>query len=169
MAKNIEIKARVRDIERVAEIAARLSDSPEEVLQQEDIFFNVPQGRLKLRIFSGGAGQLIFYERDDLPQPKASSYFLSKVDDPYSLLEVLSRALGVRGIVKKIRRLYLVDHTRVHLDEVEGLGNFLELEVVLRENQSEEDGRKIAQDLMQQLEIDESDLLSGAYVDMMKK
>ncbi len=169
MAKNIEIKARVHDLERVTEIAARLSDSPEETLQQEDIFFNVPQGRLKLRIFSGGAGQLIFYERDDHPQPKASRYFLSKIDDPYSLLDVLSRALGVRGVVKKMRRLYLVGQTRVHLDEVESLGSFLELEVVLRENQSDDDGRNIAQDLMRQLEIDESDLLSGAYVDMMKK
>ena len=169
MAKNIEIKARVRDIERAAEIVARLSDSPEEILQQEDIFFNVPQGRLKLRIFSDGAGELIFYQRDDLPQPKASNYFISKVSDPYSLREVLSKALGVRGVVKKQRRLFLAGQTRVHLDDVDGLGHFVELEVVLRENQMEHDGRKIAQDLMRQLEINESDLLSGAYIDMMKR
>jgi len=169
LAKNIEIKARVRDIERAAEIVARLSDSPEEILQQEDIFFNVPQGRLKLRIFSDGAGELIFYQRDDLPQPKASNYFISKVSDPYSLREVLSKALGVRGVVKKQRRLFLAGQTRVHLDDVDGLGHFVELEVVLRENQMEHDGRKIAQDLMRQLEINESDLLSGAYIDMMKR
>jgi len=168
LAKNIEIKARVRDIERVAEIATRLSDSPEEILQQEDIFFNVPQGRLKLRIFFDGRGELIFYQRDDHPQPKASNYFISKVSGPHSLCEVLSMALGVRGIVKKKRRLYLAGQTRVHLDEVDGLGHFVELEVVLRENQSEDEGRKIAQDLMRQLEINESDLLSGAYVDMIK-
>jgi len=168
LAKNIEIKALVHDIERVAEIAARLSDSPEEILHQEDIFFNVPQGRLKLRIFSDGAGELIFYQRDDLPQPKASNYFISKVNAPHSLREVLSKALGVRGAVRKKRRLFHIDQTRVHLDEVDGLGHFVELEVVLRENQSEEDGRKIAQDLMRQLEINESDLLSGAYVDMIK-
>jgi len=77
-------------------------------------------------------------------------------------------ALGVRGVVKKKRRLFLVGQTRVHLDEVDGLGHFVELEVVLRVNQSEEQGRKIAQELMRQLEISESDLLSGAYVDMIK-
>ena len=169
MAKNIEIKARVRDNDRLLKTVVRLSDSPEEILQQEDIFFNVPQGRLKLRIFSDSRGELIFYQRDDHPQPKASNYFISKVSDPHSLHEVLSMALGVRGVVKKKRRLFLVDQTRVHLDEVEGLGHFVELEVVLRENQPEEEGRRIAQDLMQQLEINESDLLTGAYVDMMKK
>jgi predicted adenylyl cyclase CyaB len=168
LARNIEIKARVRDVARLSEAAARLSDAPVEVLQQEDTFFAVPHGRLKLRIFAGGTGELIFYRREDRHGPKSSDYFISKVSDPQLLCAVLSRALGVRGIVRKKRRLFLIGQTRVHLDEVEGLGSFVELEVVLRDNQPNQEGEKTAQNLMQQLGIQDGDLLSGAYIDMMK-
>lgn len=136
-------------------------------MQQEDIFFLVPEGRLKLRIFSKDSGELIFYRRDNLSGPKASNYFISRTNDPHSLREVLSMALQVRGTVKKIRKLFLIGQTRVHLDKVDGLGDFVELEVVLRDDQPEREGQRIAQDLMRQLEIDEKHLLANAYIDML--
>lgn len=76
-------------------------------------------------------------------------------------------ALQVRGRVKKTRKLFLIGQTRVHLDKVDGLGDFVELEVVLRDDQPEQEGQSIAQDLMRQLEIDEKHLLANAYIDML--
>ena len=78
-------------------------------------------------------------------------------------------ALGVRGVVRKTRHLYLVGQTRVHLDEVDGLGQFVELEVVMSEGQPEAEGRAIAAGLMQDLGIGPDDLLEVAYMDMIEE
>ena len=144
MATNVEIKARVRDIATVRAVAERLSDQPCTVLRQEDTFFHVPQGRLKLRVLAPDSGQLIYYERADTAGPKRSEYFVSPTDNPAALKAVLAPCLGVRGVVRKRRSLYWVGNTRIHLDEVEGLGSFLELEVMLGPGQSEEEGQAIA-------------------------
>ncbi|MEJ2144810.1 MAG: class IV adenylate cyclase, partial [Acidobacteriota bacterium] len=77
-------------------------------------------------------------------------------------------ALGVIGRVRKRRRLYLAGNTRIHLDEVEGLGSFLELEVVLSGSQTVAEGEAVAQSLMRELGIPESDLIQGAYVDLIE-
>ena len=76
--------------------------------------------------------------------PKRSDYLIVETSDPSTLKATLTAALGVRGVVRKTRRLYLVGQTRVHLDEVEGLGQFMELEVVLRPEQSNAEGQAIA-------------------------
>lgn len=81
---------------------------------------------------------------------------------------MLDKALSSVGIVKKIRRLFIVDQTRIHVDEVEGLGNFMELEVTLTPDQSVEEGEKIAVSLMKALGVDKEDLISGAYTDLLK-
>lgn len=111
--------------------------------------------------------QLVYYSRPDTEGPKLSDYSLSPVSNPEELHEVLSAALGQLGVVKKTRYLYLYGQTRIHLDQVEGLGNFMELEVVLTPDQTLEQGKKIADELMQKLEISERDLISGAYLDQL--
>jgi len=73
----------------------------------------------------------------------------------------------MRGVVKKSRSLPLVGQTRAHLDDVDGLGHFMELEVVLEEGQSEREGEAIARDLMEKLGIDNEDLIASAYVDLL--
>jgi hypothetical protein len=98
---------------------------------------------------------------------KQSDYEITAVADPESLLSVLSRALGVPQTVVKTRVLYLVGQTRVHLDSVDGLGDFLELEVVLRPGQDMAQGQAIAADLMDRLGIRDEDLCSTAYADML--
>jgi len=70
--------------------------------------------------------------------------------------------------VRKRRWLYLVGYTRIHLDVVEGLGRFLELEVMLQPGQSEEEGAAMASDLLLRLGIAEQDLLPGAYMDLLE-
>ena len=168
MPSNIEIKAYVRNFDEMLLRAAALSDTPVDVIPQEDIFFIAPQGRLKLRIFSMNRGQLIYYTRPDQEGPKRSDYYVSPTADPEGLKHVLERAYGIRGVVKKTRYLYIVGQTRVHLDDVQGLGRFVELEVVLREGQSDAEGQAIAEGLMAGLGVERSDLLEGAYMDLLE-
>jgi len=169
MPTNIEIKARVRDMAGLQARAAALSDTPVQVIPQEDTFFHTPRGRLKLRQLRPDLAQLVYYERPDQDGPKRSNYQIFETDNPAGLKSTLTLALGVRGIVRKTRRLYLAGQTRIHLDEVEGLGQFMELEVVLRPGQSEADGQAIAEDLMARLGIQKDDLLDGAYMDLLEK
>ncbi len=166
MGRNIEIKARVRDSVSLRERIARVSDAPPVVFRQEDTFFHCANGRLKLRRTGRDDGEIIFYERDDAPGPKLSKYFCSPSSDPSSARALLDRAYGVLGIVRKTRSLYLVGRTRIHLDEVEDLGDFVELEVVLSDSEPIADGERVAKELMVELGIERSDLVDDAYIDM---
>ncbi|KAM8820198.1 adenylate cyclase CyaB-like [Eudromia elegans] len=134
---------------------------------ERDTFFVAPRGRLKLRRSSEGPAELIFYERPDAAGPKLSRFSACRVDDADGLEAVLTQALGVLGVVEKQRHLYMVGQTRVHLDHVEGLGDFLELEVQLREEQTPEQGALVARQLMEQLGMRDEDLLPGAYLDLL--
>lgn len=169
MPSNIEIKARVRDFESIRRLAENISDLPCEVLPQEDTFFNTPHGRLKLREISGRPAQLIYYDRPDQEGPKRSNYHLFATPDPENLKRTLELAYGIRGVVRKTRYLYMAGQTRIHLDEVESLGHFLELEVVLNDDQTDREGEEIARELMSRLGIQPSDLLNAAYMDMLEK
>lgn len=167
MARNIEIKARIESVEALAPKAAALAGrGPEEILQ-DDTFFACQSGRLKLRAFSATEGQLIFYRRPDQAGPKESFYVISPTSSPDTLREALTLAHGQTGRVRKRRLLFLVDRTRIHLDIVEGLGHFLELEVVLSEGERLETGVKIARDLLGKLGIASSQLVEGAYLDLL--
>jgi len=169
MPANIEIKAYAHEFDEIKSRANKLSDTPVEVIPQEDIFFNVPQGRLKLRILAPDNAQLIYYTRPDQEGPKRSDYHIAYTSDPDNLKRVLELAYGIRGAVKKTRYLYLVGQTRVHLDDVEGLGHFMELEVVMRDGQSDAEGQEMAEGLMTSLGVERSDLIDGAYMDMLEK
>ena len=168
-AKNVEIKARVLDLDRLRQAAESISDTAVEVLDQEDIFFSAPEGRLKLRILGEHAAELIHYHRPDTAEPKASRYLIAPTSSPAALKEILTRVLPATGVVRKRRQLYLVGQTRIHLDRVEGLGDFVELEVVLRPDQDEAEGVAIAQDLMSRLGIAPEQLIKEAYIDLLKE
>jgi predicted adenylyl cyclase CyaB len=169
MPANVEIKARIASVEDLLPRVQALADEDDhpQLIHQDDTFFRVPQGRLKLRVFADGAGELIHYHRPDAEGPKVSDYLITAVADPDSLRDVLERAYGVIGRVVKRRVLVLLGQTRVHLDTVQGLGEFLELEVVLREDQSEAEGTAIAQALLETLGVGPGALISGAYLDLL--
>ena len=167
MATNIEIKARVRDFQLLQEKAESLSDAPAELIQQEDTFFHTPRGRLKLRQLGPNEGQLIYYERQDSAGPKRSDYYISLTAEPEKLKYVLAASLDIRGVVRKQRWLYWIEHTRIHLDQVEGLGTFMELEVMLQPGQEPEEGALIAAEIMDILGIEQSELIEGAYIDLL--
>jgi predicted adenylyl cyclase CyaB len=167
LARNIEIKARITSVAALTERAAALADSgPTEILQ-DDTFFNCPSGRLKLRTFANNTGELIFYRRSDEHGPKQSFYVRTPTTDPESLRETLSLAYGTVGRVRKHRTLYLVGRTRIHLDVVQNLGDFLELEVVLRDDEAPDAGVREAADLMRRLGVEPSQLIDRAYVDLL--
>ena len=169
MASNIEIKARVDDFDALKARAESLSDQPLEIIPQEDTFFNTEKGRLKLRVLAPDMGYLIYYERPDQDGPKRSDYHLAETHEPEKLKIALSLALGVRGAVRKTRFLYMVGQTRIHLDDVDGLGHFMELEVVMRTGQSDAEGQAIAEDLMRRLGVQEDALIEGAYMDLLEE
>jgi predicted adenylyl cyclase CyaB len=167
MARNIEIKARIENVALLApKVAALASEGPLE-LAQDDTFFTCETGRLKLRAFSNDAGELIFYRRANQAGPKESFYIRSPTSSPGTLRESLSLAYGQIGRIRKYRTLFLVGRTRVHLDRVEGLGHFLELEVVLGDEEAIEHGVREAGELMDQLGIQPEQLIEGAYLDLM--
>lgn len=168
MARNIEIKARVADLAALTARAAGLADAGPTAIFQDDTFFACAEGRLKLRDFGDGHGELIFYRRADATGPKESFYLRSPTNAPATLREALAHANGIVGRVVKQRTLYLVGQTRVHLDRVTGLGEFMELEVVLGEADRTEDGIRIAHALMVRLGIADEALVSGAYLDLLR-
>lgn len=163
---NIEIKAKARNFDRLIQLAEKISDTEAELLCQEDTFFNTPAGRLKLRVFGPELGELIYYVREDSKEAKRSDYLITKTADPAGLKEALSLALGVRGVVRKRRLLYKSGPTRIHLDDVEGLGHFMELEYVVTAGEDLEQANRAVQELMGRLEISDEDLVSQAYIDL---
>lgn len=165
MARNIEIKARIDSVEALLPRARALADGEAELIEQDDQFFSVPRGRLKLRRFADGSAELIHYHRPDGTEARASDYVRVPVPDPDALALALGRANGLDGRVRKQRWLLLAGQTRIHLDRVQGLGDFMELEVVLRDGQADEDGRRIAEDLMQALGLSGAERLTGSYLD----
>jgi len=167
MNRNVEIKARVRDPAAFAGRAAALAGDPPRVLRQHDVFFAVPSGRLKLRRQDGGA-ELIAYARPDGTGPRTSRYVLYRTGDPDALQAALAAALPVLGEVRKVRRLFLVGRTRIHLDEVAGLGWFMELEVMLAPGETPAAGAAEARRLAAALGIVAGDEVTGAYLDLLR-
>jgi adenylate cyclase class IV len=167
MARNIEIKARIENVALLTPgVAAIASEGPLEIAQ-DDTFFHCDNGRLKLRAFSIDSGELIFYRRVNQAGPKESFYLRSPTSSPETLRESLSLAYGQIGRIRKYRTLFLVGRTRVHLDRVEGLGHFLELEVMLVDDEPPEQGIREAGELMEKLGIQPEQLIEGAYIDLM--
>jgi predicted adenylyl cyclase CyaB len=168
MPRNIEIKARIAGVAGLTQRAALLADAGPAVLEQDDTFFSCPHGRLKLRDQAAAGAELIFYQRADESGPKESFYVRVPVPDPDAMRRLLQLAHGQTGRVRKRRVLFLAGRTRIHLDAVEGLGEFLELEVVLEVGESAEQGILEAQRIMAALGVGPEQLVQGAYVDHLR-
>jgi adenylate cyclase class IV len=167
LARNVEIKARIASVEALLPRARALADGDAELFVQDDQFYPVPHGRLKLREFADGGAELIHYDRPDTSAAKLSDYRRATLASAAPLRAVLEPALGALGRVRKRRWLLLAGQTRIHLDRVEGLGDFMELEVVLRDDQAESDGVAIAETLMRELGLAQAERIAGAYVDLL--
>jgi len=169
MYRNVEIKARISSVEALLPRVKTVADQGPFDIRQDDTYFACNTGRLKLRMFSEGEGELIYYRRADQQGPKESFYLRSPTTAPEVLRESLTLAYGRTGHVEKHRTLFLAGRTRIHLDRVSGLGHFLELEVVLEENEPFEAGVREADQLLASLGVERSQLIEGGYVDLLKE
>lgn len=165
--RNIEIKARLADPAATRELAEALATERFGEMVQIDTYFYVPHGRLKLREADPGEAQLISYTRPDAEEARASDYRLVPVGDPEGLKAALTGSLGVRAVVRKRRELLWHHNVRIHLDRVEGLGSFLELEAVVGPDADEPLCRRRLDFLLGALHISAEDILPGSYGDML--
>jgi adenylate cyclase class IV len=172
MPTNTEIKAHDRDPARTRTLAEGLATEPPATLVQHDTFFATARARLKLREFPDASpsrpAELILYDRPDTEGPGASHYAITRTTDPSGLRAILAAALGEAGEVRKRRTVIMAGRTRIHLDEVAGLGHFVELEVVLAHGEDPARGEAEARRLMTALAIDPDDLVAGAYLDLLR-
>ncbi|XP_014249359.1 uncharacterized protein LOC106666587 [Cimex lectularius] len=165
MARNVEIKARLKNLD-VLEKVALLAGNEGKVFPQVDHYFNSPNGRLKLRFSGESSSELVFYNRSDSVGPKLSKYNKIFIDDGSAMLQLLTNALGKRGVVSKKRHLFMIGNTRVHIDDVDNLGNFIEFEVILKDDQTMDSGVQVAEQLMEELNIEKENLISCSYIDL---
>jgi len=169
MPRNVEVKIRVDDLETIRSHALALGAADRGPLHQVDTYFRTPSARgarLKLREHRPGRSELIAYRRPDTAGLRASDFHLVPVDDPTALREALAHALGVARQVTKTRHLFLLGRTRIHLDHVEGLGDFLELEVVLDERDDVALGEQEAERILAQLALGDRPRIPGSYADL---
>ncbi|MEA2330050.1 MAG: hypothetical protein QOH58_188 [Thermoleophilaceae bacterium] len=166
--RNIEIKARDADPRRSLDLALALGAEDRGELTQRDTYFAGARGRLKLREQTPGEPELIQYRRPDAEGPRASEYRIVPVADVESLRAALDAALGTLVVIEKRRRLLLADNVRIHLDEVEGLGSFLELEAVTAPGAEdlEAEHARVGR-LREQLGIGDERLVAASYSDLL--
>ena len=169
-SRNVELKARCEELAKAREVARSLGAVDADLLEQLDTYFHCGDGRLKLREISsresGESAELIWYARADDESARTSRYLVLDVPHPAAVRDSLDTGLGTRVIVRKTRHLFLWDNVRIHLDDVESLGCFLEFEAVLEAGQNEEDGYTQLERLRSEFGIDDGDLVSGSYSDL---
>ncbi len=165
---NVEIKARDPDPEATAARCLALGASDEGVLEQRDTYFAGRRGRLKLREQDGSAAELIAYRRPDATEPVQSAFIRAASADAATLREALDAALGTTVVVVKRRRLFVWENVRIHLDDVAGLGTFVELEALVGPglNDREEAAAKVAR-LRSELAISADALVAVGYSDLL--
>ncbi|MBM4032378.1 MAG: class IV adenylate cyclase [Planctomycetes bacterium] len=166
MRRNIELKARCGDLTRAAAACERLGARRAWTRRQVDTYFAVPEGRLKLRVEEPGEAALVRYERADVAGARESLYKVSPVADAAATLAALEAEHGVRRRVEKTRTLYLLENVRTHLDDVAGLGTFVEFEAVMDGGRSDEESLALLRRLSDELGIGAADLLGESYGDM---
>lgn len=168
MALNIEIKAKTNHPEFIRNYLRGTNADFNGIDLQTDTYFNVANGRLKLR--EGNIeNNLIYYERQNVPGAKESTFQLVRVPDAQTMKDVLTRSLGIKVVIKKKREIYFIGNVKFHIDEVEGLGSFAEIEASdLYADISKEELQKQCTFYVRELKIKEEDQVSISYSDMLQ-
>jgi predicted adenylyl cyclase CyaB len=163
----VELKARYEDLGKARALLA--GSERVGVFRQSDTYFSVGERRLKLREVDGRAtGQIVYYERPDRPGVKQSEVILYEVPDPGVLKEILTRAMGVRVVVRKRREIYRHEGVQVHLDDVDRLGRFLEFELAVEDSaEAVERGKATLAAMRTAFGIPDEDLVASSYSDLL--
>ena len=165
VVRHVEVKAYLDSFQLLSKRVGALACHEPKDRVQDDTFYHCGRGRLKLRS-SGQQHQLIYYRRENDYGPKESFYQTSNARNPAALRVSLGSAFGEVGRVRKFRRSYNVGNTSVHLDKVNGLGNFIEIKTQLNQAESFTEGAKTVESLMSALDVDLFQLVDGAYIDL---
>jgi len=169
MSFNIELKAHCADLDAFEERVKQLPHTFDGLDNQVDTFYPVPKGRLKLRESSLYGNFLIPYLRPDDSGPKRSDYSLLPVTDVLSTKRILNKMFDALLTVKKIRKIYLYENVRIHLDQVEKLGDFIEFEAVVKRESVVAENQKKLDKLIAYFGITEKDFVPVAYADLLLK
>lgn len=164
--ENVEIKARCAKLDAMARAVAAAGAVLEAKFEQVDTYYRVENGRLKLRRQDGIGDALIYYRRPDDASPKVSCYDLVPIAPDQPLAFILEQALGIKTVVRKRRQLWRLDNIRIHLDDVEGLGTFIEFEVQVLPGRNIAGCRAQADALLKKLGVQPAELLAGSYSDL---
>ena len=166
--KMVELKARVDDHDFLRKKLSALGAEYTGTFQQSDLYFRVPEGRLKLRtVKDENKAELIYYERESIVGPKSDDAFILRVQEPEDLKKVLKKILAPLIVIEKVREIYQYQGTQIHLDTVKQLGKFIEFErQTFDDPKSIEKDRQILERLMEKLEINSSNLETLSYSDL---
>ena len=161
----VEFKARCSDHDRIRQLLKQKDARFAGADHQVDTYFRVPQGRLKLR--EGEIeNALIFYSRPNDAGPKQSDVTMSLVPSGSDLRAVLTKALGLLVAVDKKREIYFVDNVKIHLDDVIGLGQFLEVEAIGSADQADM-LREQCNGFLREFGVQPQDFVAGSYSDLL--
>jgi len=164
MPANLELKARCADLALARERARALATRWLGLDRQVDTYFKTAHGRFKLRESSLSGAQLVPYLRPDAAAARRSDYVVIPLPDPERTKRLLAELLGVHRVVRKQREVALFENVRIHLDRVEGLGDFLELEAVWDgDGAGEAEQRRKVAFLRERLAIRDADLVAASY------
>lgn len=167
MAANIEFKAKVDNYDYIYDSVAQLTKDIPTILLQKDVFYNIRFGRLKLRSICDTDHELIFYLRPNKKGPKQSKYIRIHISNQSLVNTILSKLFGQLVVVNKKRDLFLLDNIRFHLDTVEGLGNFIEIEYVLSPTESRRTALDTVNSFIRKLNIQSNSLINNSYAELL--
>ena len=168
--KMVELKARVGDHKLLREKLSALGAEHVGTFRQSDLYFKVPEGRLKLReVEASSTVELIYYDREDIAGPKSDDAFILRVQEPEELKKILKKILAPLIVVDKVREIYRYSGTQIHLDTVKELGKFIEFEKQTSDDpESVKKDRLTLQKLLEKLEVNPSNLESLSYSDLIQ-
>ncbi len=165
---NIEIKSKCHNLEGIRELLKLNNAHFKGIDYQIDTYFNVNNGRLKLR--EGNIeNSLIYYDRANKSGPKQSNVTLFRYDKGSTLKDVLVNSLGIFVVVKKQREIYFIDNVKFHIDKVDNLGNFVEIEAIGELNINKKELLRQCDKYLKMFDINKKDLIEESYSDMLLK
>lgn len=167
MRKNFEIKVKLSDPKKTRKLVQMLCKGKSPIREkqvQEDIYYMVNNGRLKLRIINGKMGTLIHYFRSSESGKRVSNYTISETNTPKELNSIFISLHKVLINVKKVREITIIDNVRIHIDKVIGLGNYLEIEIIFN---SIKEAKKRMEHLIEILELNENEFINVSYSDLL--
>lgn len=165
--KNLELKFKCKDFIHALKAVKKLSALNRGVLKQTDVYFGIKPGRLKLRTINKTEHQLIYYKRANIKGSKVSNYYIENITHPERVKNILESIYGIKAVVIKKRRLYLFKNCRIHLDEVKGLGKFIEFEIVCLNYTDEQNAPRLMDFMKREFNVKINNIIKQSYSDLM--